>query len=546
MTYSAPMNDIRFALEGAADLWSVKEGGRFAELDADLLGAILDAGAAFAGETLAPLNRVGDEAGLMLNDGVVTTPPGFVAAYKEYAAGGWMGLAADPAYGGQGLPSVLALAVMEMVQSANLSFSLAPLLSVGAIEAISAHGAPDQKALYLAKMISGEWAGTMNLTEPQAGSDLGPVATKAVPASDGSYRVSGQKIFITFGEHDFTDNIIHLVLARIEGAPPGSKGISLFIVPKFRDEDGSRNSVKCVGLEHKLGIHASPTCVMVYENATSWLIGEENKGLMAMFTMMNAARINVGMQGVAVAEAAYQKALAYARDRKQGGAMIVAHPDVKRMLATMRSKTQAGRALCYAAAAAADRGDHAQEALLTPICKAWSTDLGVEAASLGVQIHGGMGFVEETGAAQFYRDARIAPIYEGANGIQAIDLYHRKLLGDRGEAMRAMIAEARQAAVPHLREAADALEAATDYMLSAPRDDALTGAYAYLELAGDVIGASLIAAGIARAKASNLASATLDEQSKLLAFFAETVLARAPSRLAAVKLGAAKLDALAF
>lgn len=541
MTYAAPIDDIRFALEAAADFWSVKREGAFAELDADLLAAILDAGAAFTHERLAPLNRVGDRSGLKLADGVVTTPPGFIDAYKEYAAGGWLGLAADPAFGGQGLPRALSLAAMEMTHAANMSFGLAPLLSLGAIEAISTHGAADQKELYLAKLISGECTGTMNLTEPQAGSDLGALTTKATPALDGSYRVSGQKIFITWGEHDLADNIIHLVLARIEGAPGGSKGISLFIVSKFRDEDGSRNAVRCVGLEEKLGIHASPTCVMAYDNATGWLIGEENKGLAAMFTMMNAARINVGAQGVGVAEAAYQKALAYARERKQGGGFIIEHADVQRMLLTMKSKIQAARALCYAAAAAADRGDHAREGLLTPIAKAWSTDVGVEAASLGVQIHGGAGFIEEAGAAQYYRDARIAPIYEGTNGIQAIDLYNRKLLGDRGETMRTLIAEARAAGAkwPRLATAADALEEATAYMLSASRADALAGAYAYLDLAGDTLGGSLIAQGLARGSASPV----IEAQTKLFAFFAETVLARAPSRLAAIKLGAGALFA---
>ncbi len=558
MNYTAPVADIRFALEAAADLWSVRRGGAFADLDQDLLGAILEAAAALAGESLAPLNRVGDQTGVALSNGDVRTPPGFAAAYKEFANGGWLGLAADPAYGGQGLPRGVALAAMEMVHSANMSFGLLPLLSLGAIEAISTHGSPEQKQLYLAKLISGEWTGTMNLTEPQAGSDLGVLTTKAVPALDGAYRISGQKIFITWGEHDFTDNIIHLVLARIEGAPAGSKGLSLFIVPKFMlgadGRIGQRNAVRCVGLEEKLGIHASPTCVMAYEGATGWLIGEENKGLAAMFTMMNAARIGVGSQGVAVAEAAYQQALAYARERKQGGAVIIEHADIRRMLMTMKTKIQAARALCYAAALAADCGDHARESLLTPIAKAWSTDLGVEAASLGVQIHGGAGFIEEAGAAQFYRDARIAPIYEGTNGIQAIDLYHRKLLGDRGEAMRTLIAEARETAdafshpqAARLGEAAVALAAATDYMLAAKRDDALAGAYPYLELAGDTLGGMLLAQGIMRASASSAAAKPiLDEQNALLGFYAETVLARAPSRLAAIKLVAAALASADF
>jgi 3-(methylthio)propanoyl-CoA dehydrogenase len=553
MSYAVPVPAMRFALEAGADLWSVQAGGAYGELDSDLLAAILDAAGALAAETLAPLNQSGDRAGVTLKDGVVTSAPGFKAAYAEFAAGGWQGLAADPAYGGQGLPSAVALAAFEMFHAANMSFGLAPMLSLGAIEAIQTHGAPDQKDLYLAKLISGEWAGTMNLTEPQAGSDLGALTTKAVPALDGSYRLTGQKIFITWGEHDLTPNIIHLVLARIEGAPTGSKGISLFIAPKFRDADGSRNAVRCIGIEEKLGIHASPTCTMAYEGATGWLIGEQNKGLAAMFTMMNAARLNVGVQGVAIAEAAYQKALAFAKERKQGGALIIEHPDVRRMLTTMKAKIAAGRAICYATAVAADKGDTGREDILTPIAKAWCTDMGVEAASLGVQVHGGMGYVEETGAAQFLRDARIAPIYEGTNGIQAIDLIGRKLSGDRGEAMGLLIEEARAVAAKsdgqvgaHLAAAADALREATDYMLAAARPDALTGASDYLNLAGDVAGGMLLSAGVLRAPTLlSIDQSTLDEQKALLRYYAEIVLARAPSRLAAIKLGAAALPDIA-
>ena len=530
MTYAAPIADMRFALEACADLWTLRE--RYPNLDAETLAAILESAGQLASETLAPINRSGDRAGVKLANDVVITAPGFRNAFEAFKAGGWQGLAADPAYGGQGLPRAVALAVMETVHSANMSFGLLPMLTLGAIEAIETHGADDQKALYLEKLISGEWSGTMNLTEPQAGSDLGALTTKAVPQADGSYAITGQKIFITWGEHDLAPNIIHLVLARIEGAPAGSKGISMFIVPKFRDADGSRNAVRCIGLEEKMGIHASPTCTMAYEGATGWLIGEENRGLAAMFTMMNAARLNVGMEGVAVAEAAYQKALAYARERTQSG-LIVNHPDVRRMLMTMRAKIQAARAICYATAVAADKGDKAREDLLTPLAKAWSTDLGVEAASLGVQIHGGMGFVEEGGAAQFYRDARIAPIYEGTNGIQAIDLYGRKLLGDRGEAMRVLIEEARGVAGsthPKLNAAIDALAEATDYMLSASREDALAGAHAYLQLAGDVVGGMLLVKGGERD--------ANPEQAASLRFYARTILARAPSRLAEIKIGA--------
>ncbi|PZO55903.1 MAG: acyl-CoA dehydrogenase [Alphaproteobacteria bacterium] len=526
MTYAAPIADMRFALEACADLWRLRD--RYPDLDAETLAAILEGAGQLASETLAPINRSGDRAGVTLKDDVVTAAPGFREAYEAFKAGGWQGLAADPAYGGQGLPRAVALAVMETVHSANMSFGLLPMLTLGAIEAIETHGAPDQKQLYLEKLISGEWSGTMNLTEPQAGSDLGALTTKATPQADGSYAITGQKIFITWGEHDLTPNIIHLVLARIDGAPAGSKGISMFIVPKFRDEDGSRNAVRCIGLEEKMGIHASPTCTMAYEGATGWLIGEENRGLAAMFTMMNAARLNVGMEGVAVAEAAYQKALAYARERKQGGAFIIEHPDVRRMLMTMRAKIQAARAICCATAVAADAGDKAREDLLTPLAKAWSTDLGVEAASLGVQIHGGMGFVEDGGAAQFYRDARIAPIYEGANGIQAIDLYGRKLLGDRGEAMFALIEEARGFAP--IRAAADVLADATDYMLAASRDDALAGASAYLALAGKVAGGTLWASGLQRAPNA--------DQQRLFDFYVTTSMSRAPSRLAEIRIGA--------
>lgn len=539
MPYTAPIDDIRFALEGCADFWSLRQ--RFPELDEDTLAAILEGAGALASETLAPLNRSGDQAGVTLKDGVVTAAPGFQEAYNAFKDGGWQGLAADPAYGGQGLPRSLALAVMETFHSANMSFALLPMLTLGAIEAIEQHGAPDQKTLYLEKLISGEWSGTMNLTEPQAGSDLGVLTTKAVPQADGSYAISGQKIFITWGEHDLVPNIVHLVLARIEGAPAGSKGISLFIVPKFRDADGSRNAVRCIGVEEKMGIHASPTCTLAYEGATGWLIGAENRGLAAMFTMMNAARINVGMEGVGVAEAAYQKALTYAKDRKQGGALIIEHPDVRRMLMTMKAKIQAGRAICYATAVAADAGDKAREDLLTPIAKAWGTDLGVECSSLGVQVHGGMGFVEEGGAAQFYRDARIAPIYEGTNGIQALDFYGRKLLGDRGDAMQALIAEGRViagASHPKLNAALDALADATDYMLSASREDAQAGAYAYLQLAGDVVGGMLLVKGGVRDANA--------EQAALLRFYARAILARAPSRLSEVKLGAAVLNSSDF
>ena len=544
MSYAAPIADMRFALEAGADFWSLKQGGRFADLDADLLAAILDGAGALAAKTLAPLNRSGDSAGITLTHGEVRAAPGFKQAYREFIAGGWQGLAGHPDFGGQGLPRALALAVYEMIHAANMSFGLCPMLTLAAIEAIEAHGSPAQREQYLAKLISGQWTGTMNLTEPQAGSDLGALTTKAVAAGDGSYRLSGQKIFITWGEHDLAENIIHLVLARIEGAPAGSKGVSLFIAPKIL-ADGARNAVRCIGVEEKMGIHASPTCTLAYEAAVGWLIGAENKGLAAMFTMMNAARLNVAVQGVAIAEAAYQKALAYAKERKQGGACIVEHPDVRRMLLTMKAKIQAGRALCYATAVAADMGNKPREDVLTPLAKSWCSDLGVEAASLGVQIHGGMGYVEEGGAAQFYRDARIAPIYEGTNGIQAIDLVGRKLKGDGGQAMGALIQEAHETAAssahpaaPRLAAAAAALAQASAYLLAAERRDALAGASAYLDLAAETAGAMLLSQAIARASAPK---PILAEQSALLGFYAETVLARAPSRLAAILQGAGAL-----
>lgn len=547
MVYRAPISDIRFALEACADFWAST--ANFPDLDEGLLAAILDGMGAVAAQTLAPLNRVGDQARTTLSEGEVRAAPGFGEAYQAFASGGWQGLSTDPAYGGQGLPRALALAAMEMVHAANMSFGLCPLLTAGAIEALSLHGSPEQRQYYLPRLISGEWTGTMNLTESNAGSDLGALTTRAQAKADGAYAITGQKVFITWGEHDMTPNIVHLVLARIEGAPPGSKGISLFVVPKVLG-DGSRNALRCIGVEEKMGIHASPTCAMAFAGATGWLVGEENRGLAAMFTMMNAARLNVGMQGVGVAEAARQSALAYARERRQGGALIVDHPDIARMLMTMKAKIQAGRALCLATAVAADMGDEAMESLLTPIAKSWCSDLGVESASLGVQIHGGLGFVEGE-AAQYYRDARIAPIYEGSNGIQAIDLYGRKLLSDRGEAMGRLIAQAKAAAAAalgsagaRLEQAAQALQHATEFMLQAPRRDALAGASEYLALAGDVAGGALLAAGLARAPGlASVSAAQAEQQAALFSYFAETVLARASARLPAIAVGAGALDA---
>ncbi len=447
MTYNPPISDMSFLLEHVTGFRNLPHAE---ELDPETVDAILAEAAKLASDVLAPLNKTGDEHGNILKNGAVTTTPGFKEAYRQYCAGGWNAVPFPNEFDGQGLPWSLAFPIQEMWQGANLSFGLCPLLNQGAVDAILEHGSEEQKAYYLPKLISGEWTGTMNLTEPQAGSDLAAVKTKAEPAKDGTYKVFGQKIYITYGEHDMSENIIHLVLARLPNAPEGVKGISLFIVPKFL-EDGTRNDVICTGLEHKLGIHASPTCTMQFGDqggATGFLVGEAHQGLKYMFTMMNNARLSVGLQGVAIAERALQHAEHYARERVQGKGLssgesvtIDHHPDVQRMLLTMKALTMAGRAMAYDASVYLDQaraGDEAaqiQVDLLTPIIKSWCTDMACEVASIGVQIHGGMGFVEETGAAQYYRDARILPIYEGTNGIQANDLLFRKILRDQGAAL---------------------------------------------------------------------------------------------------------------
>jgi len=456
--YVSPIADMMFVLNDVVGLDKLPEHPDLGKLDAESVASILEPAAQLAGDVLAPLNHSGDRDGTKLKDGVVTTAAGFKDAYKKYCEGGWNAVVFDQAHGGQGLPWLVAFAVQEMWQGANMAFGLCPLLNQGAVEAIEAHASEALKAEYLPRMISGEWTGTMNLTEPQAGSDLAAVSAKAVPVGDGTYKISGQKIYITYGEHDFTENIIHLVLARLPDAPEGVKGISLFIVPKFL-KDGTRNDVLCTGIEHKLGIHASPTCTMQFGDkggAIGYLVGAAHEGLKYMFTMMNNARLSVGLQGVAIAEAAYQKALGYAKDRVQGAPLskknagrvtISEHADVKRMLLSMASQIEAGRALTYEAALNLDLargGDKTAQArvdLLTPLVKAWCTDMSLDVTSTGVQIHGGMGFIEETGAAQFYRDARILPIYEGTNGIQSADLVFRKILRDGGAALKAYFAE---------------------------------------------------------------------------------------------------------
>jgi len=539
MTYRPPVRDMAFTLNEVAGLSQLMGTGAFEDLSPDLVESVMEEGAKLAAEVLAPLNRSGDAEGAKFSKDGVSVPAGFADAYRKWVEGGWGSLAATPEFGGQGLPVALSVAMQEMWNAACLSFGLCPILSQGAIEALTAHGTDEQKNLYLPKLISGEWTGTMNLTEPQAGSDLNALKAKAVPQGDGTYKITGTKIYITYGDHDMAENIAHLVLARLPDAPAGTKGISLFLVPKFLvNEDGSlgeRNDAHCIGLEEKLGIHGSPTCVMAYGEqggAIGTLIGEENRGLACMFTMMNNARLLVGTQGVAIAEAAYQHALAYAKDRKQGRplgstlapgdmAPIIEHPDIRRMLLTMKALTDASRAICYATAVAIDgahageTGDKRREAqaradLLTPIAKSFSTDIGVETASIGVQIHGGMGFIEETGAAQFLRDARILPIYEGTNGIQAIDLVSRKLPLGNGDVARGFIAEMRETAKEArssndkvltgigaaLDDALDTLDKATDYMLanlkSAP-NDCLAGASPYLRLFGTAAGGHYLA-----------------------------------------------------
>jgi alkylation response protein AidB-like acyl-CoA dehydrogenase len=495
MTYTPPVADQRFVLDHIVGMDELAGHKAFAEASPDLVDAILEGAGAFAAGEFAPLNRVGDQVGAKWSSEGVAMPPGFREAYRAYVDGGWGTLAGPPDQGGQGLPLVLATVVMEDLGAANMAFSLVTMLSAGAVEALRHHGSAEMQAQWLPKLVTGEWTGTMNLTEPQAGSDVGALKTRAEPAGDGSWRVSGQKIFITYGDHDLADNIVHLVLARTPGAPPGTKGISLFLVPKILS-DGSRNDLRCVSIEHKLGIHASPTCVMAFGDAgecRGWLIGEEMAGMRAMFTMMNNARLNVGLQGVSIGERATQAALAYAGQRVQGAragrpAAIVRHPDVRRMLLRMTALTQAARALCYYAAGQTDRGtlgDRAAQAradLLTPLVKAYGTDIGCEVASLGVQVHGGMGFVEETGAAQHYRDIRISPIYEGTNGIQAADLVGRKLGLEGGETLRRLLAEIRAEADGALGELLDVAEGAAERLAAMGPDDRLAGSYPFLTM----------------------------------------------------------------
>ena len=491
MSFACPVSDQRLVLNHVVRISELAKSNRFSEATADTVDAVLEGAAEFAQGELAPLNEIGDRTASRWAEGRVTTPPGWREAYAKFVDGGWMGLSAPVEAGGQGLPTSLSAAMMEDFNAANVAFALCPMLGLGAVEAIEVHGSQDLKQNYLPKIVSGEWTATMNLTEPQAGSDVGALKSRATPAGDGSWRVTGTKIFITYGEHDLTDNIIHMVLARTPGAPDGTKGISLFLVPKVLP-DGKPNDLGCMSIEHKMGIHASPTCVMGYgENggATGWLVGDEFGGMKAMFTMMNNARLNVGLQGVGLAERATQRAVAYALERKQGQRSglpirIADHPDVRRMLVRMRSLTMASRALAYYAFGQLDRGTLADRDaglradVLTPLVKAWCTDVGCEVSSLGIQVHGGMGFIEETGAAQYLRDARIAPIYEGTNGIQAADFVQRKIGLDAGAALDALFADVRaEAQHEELIALTDEVEVLVATARNAQPDDRLVASY---------------------------------------------------------------------
>ena len=585
--YSAPVRDMRFVLDELADLAGLARLPGYEEATPDLVEAVLEEAGKLASEVLAPLNQSGDREGVTLENGVVRTPTGFPEAYARFVEGGWGSLAFDPDYGGQGLPWTLAIAVQEMWNSANLSFALAPVLTQGTVELLQTHGTEAQKATYLPKLISGAWTGTMELTEPQAGSDVGALKTRAVANGD-HYLITGQKIFITWGEHDCAENIVHMVLARTPDAPAGTKGLSVFIVPKFLPgtdgAPGARNDLRCVSLEDKLGIHASPTCVMAYGDsggAVGYLMGEENRGMACMFTMMNNARVLIGLEGLAIGERAYQAALAYAKERVQSHAIgdrgrggdpvpIIRHPDVRRMLMTMKATNEAMRGLIYTAAAALDTAKRHPDAgvraaaqaridLMTPVVKAWLSDSGCEVASLGVQVHGGMGYIEETGAAQYYRDVRIACIYEGTNGIQALDLLTRKLLRDQGAAVGTLLAEM-AATLGELKASGNAdglsealaagvesLAKTTDWLLetgAADLERAAAGATPYLRLFGTVAGGWLLARG-ALAATRRLAGGGETEDRPFLEakvatarFYADNILPRAAAEAAAVTRGA--------
>jgi len=582
MGYKPPLEDIEFTLANIADLESISKLNGFQHADLATVSGVLEEAGRFFSEVIAPLNRIGDQQGSKLQpDGTVKTPEGFKAAYAKFVEAGWGGVHIPEQWGGGGMPYTVGVVVQEMFKSANMAFSLCPLLTQASIEALMSHGSPEQQAQYLEKLVTGEWSGTMCLTESQAGSDVGALSTRAEPQKDGTYRLFGQKIFITWGEHDMSQNIIHLVLARTPGAAPGTKGISLFLVPKLipdaEGKPGEANDLNVVSIEHKMGIHASPTCVLSFgdkgEGAVGHLIGEEQSGMRYMFTMMNTARVGVGVEGLSISEAAYQKALEFAHVRKQGrdlgsteDVVIFEHPDVRRMLLTMRAYKEAVRGLIYMNARQVDLERHAETseerekaaevgALLTPITKAWSTDVGVEMASLGIQVHGGMGFIEETGAAQFYRDIRIAPIYEGTNGIQSIDLVTRKIgmrqggvakdLFDRIETEAVAAGETLADISAPLLAALSGLREATDHLLAAnDPNESLAGATPYLEMFGLVIGGwvHLQSAVAAQTALKNGDDAFLSGRVGLARFYNTQILPQALGLLSAVTAPSTQLD----
>jgi len=587
--YTAPLQQMRFTVEHLAEFKSVTALQAFAAVETDTVEAIFEEAGRFAGGVLAPINWTGDRKGVQVVDKAVQVPAEFTEAYGLFRDGGWSAIAANPDFGGQGLPKTLAVACDEMWAAANVALALCPELSQGAILALDRHGSEELKAKYLGKLVAGEWTGTMCLTEPQAGSDLSALTTRAEPQADGSFLLSGRKIYITWGDHPMTPNIVHLVLARLPGAPQGTKGISLFLVPKYKlnadGTPGARNDVFPVSVEHKLGIHASPTCVMAFGDeggAQGFLVGTENEGLTAMFTMMNYMRLGVGAQGVGLADRSYQAAVKYARDRVQGRApgekgrvAIIRHPDIRRTLLLMRSLTQACRAICYYTASCLDRGNHGDTAessaawlargdLMTPIAKAFSSEIGQDVTALGIQVHGGMGYVEETGVAQFYRDARIASIYEGTNGIQAIDLVGRKLLRDGGATVSTFVSEMRQVDAPlanagedlaplrlWLAKGLDEVVLCSSHLLSGERKDpelASAAAFNYLMLMGTVIGGWQLARGalvaVRKLETDAVDPAFLRTQVLLARFYAEHVLPRASAYGVAVRAGSGTVMAL--
>ena len=568
MPYRAAVDDYRFLIEDVLDFATLRATDRFSEASEDVTGAILSEAGRLCDDVLAPLQRGGDLHPAKLENGIVRTSPGFAEGFAAIAEGGWIGMSADPEFGGMGLPMTLTSAVNEMMSGACLSLQLAPLMSQGQIEALEHHASDTIKTLYLPKLISGEWTGTMNLTEPQAGSDVGALSSRAEDNGDGTYAVSGQKIYISWGDNDFAGNVCHLVLARLPGAPAGTKGISLFLVPKFipdeKGEPGQRNGVSVVSLEHKMGLHGSPTAVMQYDNATGWIIGREGGGMAAMFTMMNNARLGVGEQGIGAAEGAYQLALDYALERKQGRSpveggtgTIVDHADVRRMLLSMKADIFASRAIALSCAYASDmaragQGDEwaARAAFLTPITKAFGTDVGMSVAKMGVQVHGGMGFIEETGAAQFSRDVRVTAIYEGTNGIQAMDLVGRKMM-DGGEAANRLLdeieADAETARDPFPRmadavwQASETLREATEWM-TAQKDmnERFAGAVPYLRAFARVLGGHLHLQAAMAEKAAGGSGA----REKLARFYIQRLLPEHQGLLAHAQAGAEDLYAL--